>query len=1190
MSRDTAAAIRSEPAQSADSLNPLLERQIAETRGRTGAPDLDQLLKIISAHYDRLDAERRGVVRSMQLMSDEAQAMTREIREQTATHLQTILDNVKDAIITVDDSGRVESFNHTGERIFGYPPAEILGRSVGLLLADVDAKHPCDYLERLATKIDDTHVDLAATQTWGLVKGGSRVAIEVAVSKAKLNWLDGYIVCIRDITERHLAEVSVRESEGRYRTLVEHAPEAIVVFDVDGGKFVDVNDNACRFFKMSRAALLASGPDSISPPLQADGTASFGVSRGYIDSALAGEVPVFEWLHCDSAGQNFPCEVRFVRLPSSNRRLLRASIIDITERKRADAIASGERRVFEKIAANAPLTAALEAICELIERAIAESLCAINLLDRDKQALSFGVAPNLPREFVQAMDYTPIGIRFGSCSAAVYLSRLVTVADIETDALWEYRREAAREAGFRAAWSAPIVASDGQVVGTFAVYRRQTGIPSSRDHELMVRMAQIAGIAIERRAAEDALRNSESKFRGLFESVMEGVYQTTRDGRILVANPAFVNLLGYSSADELYQVPAGALYWYPNDRENFARRAEAEGELRNEEYVLRRKDGSMLVVVDNCRVVRDTNGRTCGFEGTLTDITERKKAETAVFQAKERAQVTLQSIGDAVITTDSEGRIDYMNPVAESLTGWENREAQGQLIGSIFTVVDEITREGGESPVARCLREGQVLGLAEHTVLINRRGQEIAIQDSAAPIRDRAGNLIGAVMVFHDVSKERRLHRALHYQASHDALTGLINRREFENRLTVAVEDARQNAQARHVLLYLDLDQFKLVNDTCGHPAGDLLLKQITGVIQSRVRGGDTLARLGGDEFGILLQDCARDQALRIAENLRQGIRDYRFTWQGGVLAVGASIGIVEITNEIPTVANVMSAADVACYSAKDSGRNRVQLYKPDDMPERHREMHWVSKLARARDESRFELFYQPIVPIQPKRQEREHFELMLRLRDESGTIVAPAEFIPAAERYNIMPSIDRWVVRQALDRVVHRIESGMKPFTIAVNLSGTSLNDERFLEFLIAELSAGDLAAGAMCFEITETAAIENLSSVVYFMRELKNRGCHFALDDFGSGLSSFMYLKTLPVDYLKIDGQFVENVTRDPVDRSMVAAISQIGNAMGIQTIAERVESPEVLAELGRLGIGFAQGFYIAKPRSTREFPYLR
>ncbi len=1149
------------------------------------------LLKAVSAHYDQLDDERRGVVRSMQLMSDEAQALTREIREQTASHLQCILDNVKDAIVTVDDTGRIETFNPTGERIFGYSQAETVGRALEFLLPDV-AGSACDFLERFAAEIDDTHVDLAAHQTWGRTKSGNRVAVEIAVSKAKLNWRDGYIVSIRDITERHLAEQSMRESEARYRTLVEHAPEVIVVYDVDQGGFVDVNDNACRFFKMPRANLIGCGPDKISPPHQPDGRPSFGPPRGFIESALAGEAPVFEWLHRDAAGQTMPCEVRFVHLPSSNRRLIRASITDITERKRAEAIAAGERRVFEKIAANASLTSALESICELIERVMVDTCCAINLLDHEQQTLHSVAALKLPREFVVAMDGAPIGIRYGSCAAAVYLARQITVADVGTDAFWEFRREAARHAAFRAAWSTPIVASDGRVVGTVALYRRHPGVPSARDHELMSRMAQIAGIAIERRSAEDALRNSEVKFRGLFESMMEGVYQTSRTGRILVANPAFVSLMGYGSAEELYQVPAAALHWYPSGREAFARRVESEGELRNEECILRRKDGTMLVVNESSRVVRDSQGRVTGYEGTVTDITERKKAETAVFQAKERAQVTLQSIGDAVITTDSDGRIDYMNPVAESLTGWENREAQTRLIGEVLTVVDEATREASENPVMRCLREGRVLGLSEHTVLVNRRGQELAIQDSAAPILDRAGNLIGAVMVFHDVSKERRLHRALHYQARHDALTGLINRREFENRLTAAVENARQDAGVRHALLYVDLDQFKLVNDTCGHPAGDQLLKQITGVLQSRVRNGDTLARLGGDEFGILLQSCSLDQALRIAEGLRQAIRDFRFIWQEGVLEVGASIGIVEITSDTPTVANVMSAADVACYSAKDLGRNRVQHYKPDDVPERHREMHWVSKLARACDESRFELYYQPIVPIGSAGQahEREHFELMLRLRDESGALVTPAEFIPAAERYNVMPSIDRWVVRQALDRLVYRAASGVKPFTIAVNLSGTSLNDERFLEYLIAELSNNELVAGAMCFEITETAAIANLGNVVHFMRELKARGCHFALDDFGSGLSSFMYLKTLPVDYLKIDGQFVENVTRDRVDRSMVEAISQVGKTMGIQTIAERVESAEVLAELGRLGVGYAQGFHIAKPRSTKEFPYLR
>src|SRR5258708_27748034 len=354
---------------------------------------------------------------------------------------------------------------------------------------------------------------------------------------------------------------------------------------------------------------------------------------------------------------------------------------------------------------------------------MAGSYCAINLLDPERQALNFGVAPNLPREFVAAMDSAPVGIRYGSCAAAVYLARQITVADIATDAFWEFRREAAQRACLRAAWSTPIVASDGRVVGTFAVYRCHPGIPSARDHELMSRMAQIAGIAIERRGAEDALRNSEVKFRGLFETMMEGVYQTSRDGRILVANPAFVNLMGSGSAEELYQVPAGALYWYASDRETFVRRVESQGELRNEEYIFRRKDGSMLVVMESSRVVRDPQGRVTGYEGTLTDITERKKAETAVVQAKERAQVTLQSIGDAVLTTDSEGRIDYMNPVAESLTGWETPEAQGQLIGKVLTVVDEVTREGGESPVVRCLREGQVLGLAEHTALINRRAQ-----------------------------------------------------------------------------------------------------------------------------------------------------------------------------------------------------------------------------------------------------------------------------------------------------------------------------------------------------------------------------------------------------------------------------------------------------------------------------------
>jgi len=1179
-------------------LNRLLVEQlrVATAESLTGEPDLYRLLQLVSQRYDSFDEERRGIVRSMQLMSDEAQALTREIREQTASQLQAILDHIKDAVITIDEDGHIETFNPTGERIFGYSQAEVVGLTLDKLVpeaAEQGGVH--DFLNRLAARLDDTQVDLAAHETTARNKDGKEFAAEIAVSEARMHRRRVFVVCLRDITDRRQSEQALRDSEARYRTLVENAPEAIVVLDVDQGKFVDVNANAVRFFKMERAALLASGPEQVSPPAQADGTPSFGVARGYIDRALKGETPVFEWLHRDAMRADIPCEIRLVRLPSSTRRLVRGSITDITERKRSEVVAVGERRVFEKIASHAHLSVALEAITEVLEKVNPDAVCCINLLNPSTQTFLQGIAPRLPAEFRAAMEGTPVGARNGSCAAAVYLGRQVIVADIAKDALWDNRRDVALRHGLRACWSTPIFAGDGSALGTFAIYRRHAGTPGRREFELMARMTQLTGIAIERRRAESALRASEAKFRGLFENVMEGVYQTTSEGRFISVNPALVEMLGYDSADELYQLSAATgLYWNATDREECVRRVEAQGALHNAEYTLRRKDGSPIVVLESARVMRDEHGTAIGYEGTFSDITERKKAETAMFQEKERAQVTLQSIGDGVITTDAHGNVDYLNPVAESLTGWATSEARGMPVSAIFRLINETDREPVENPVMRCLRDGRVTGMADHTVLLNRSGQEIAVQNSAAPIRDRGGAVIGGVMVFHDVSRERRLRRALSYQACHDALTGLINRREFESRLSEGLASARRNDSLRYCLLYLDLDQFKLVNDTCGHPAGDRLLKQITGLLQTRIRSSDTLARLGGDEFGILLADCSPEQAMKIADSLRQAIRDYRFVWHDGALNVGVSIGIVEITRETESMAALMSAADVACYAAKDQGRNRVHVYEQGNVPERHREMQWVSRLTRACEEDRLELYFQPIVPIgdwkRTTRDMRKHYELMLRMRDETGKLVQPAEFIPAAERYNVMPAIDRWVVHQAMASLAHLASDPNPTYTLSVNLSGTSLNDDRFLEFLIAEIAAHDLSEGAICFEITETAAVANLANVVYFMRELKNRGCRFSLDDFGSGLSSFMYLKTLPVDYLKIDGQFVEHVVRDAIDRSMVEAISQIGRAMNIQTIAERVETAEQLNELARIGVGFAQGFHVAAPDSVERFPHGR
>jgi diguanylate cyclase (GGDEF)-like protein/PAS domain S-box-containing protein len=810
----------------------------------------------------------------------------------------------------------------------------------------------------------------------------------------------------------------------------------------------------------------------------------------------------------------------------------------------------------------------------------------VSVLAEDRQAFSYMVAPQLTEGLRLALERASVDIRNGSCAAAVYLDRQVLVADVSKDPFWLERRDAALAAGLRAAWSTPIRAAGGQLLGALGVYRAEPGLPAPQESQVIARAAQLAGIAIERRLAEEALRSSEAKFRGLFESIAEGVYQSGRDGRVLSVNPAFVSMLGYSSAAEIYALPsAEALYWNPADREEFTRRVESEGEIRDAEFLMRRRDGQQLVILENARLRRDASGRTVGYEGTIANITERKRAEQAIFAEKERAQVTLQSIGDAVISTDAAGRIEYINPVAERLTAWDLAEARGQPIGAVLKLVNELTREPMENSLSAALgRAGYAGGHADHAVLVTRSGNEVAIQESAAPICDRTGRVIGAVVVFHDATKERRLKRALSWQASHDALTGLINRREFDNRLHAALSSA-QRGEGSYALLYIDLDQFKVVNDTCGHQAGDRLLRDVTGLLQTRVRGSDTIARLGGDEFGVLLEGCTLDQATRIAEEARQAIRGFRFAWGTSTLSVGASIGIVQIRADTENVANVMSAADIACYAAKDAGRNRIHVYGADGVSHRHREMYWVARVTRAAEDDRLELFFQPIVPLS-KPADREFHELTVRLRDDSGELVPPSEFIPAAERYNVMSVLDRWVVGQAIELLRSRQRRGERLPLLAVNLSGTSLNEQSFVDFVLQSVGDPEVAR-ALCFEITETAAVTSLSNARYLMSELKGRGCKFSLDDFGTGVSSFVYLKTLPVDFLKIDGQFVNHITQDAVNRSMVEAISKVGRALGSATVAECVESEAVLAELKRIGVDFAQGFYLAHPRPIAEMP---
>jgi diguanylate cyclase (GGDEF)-like protein len=428
----------------------------------------------------------------------------------------------------------------------------------------------------------------------------------------------------------------------------------------------------------------------------------------------------------------------------------------------------------------------------------------------------------------------------------------------------------------------------------------------------------------------------------------------------------------------------------------------------------------------------------------------------------------------------------------------------------------------------------------------------------------------------------------LTYQASHDALTGLVNRREFELRTERALLSARQMGRV-HALCYMDLDQFKVVNDTCGHIAGDELLRQFTTMWQPSVRDRDTLARLGGDEFGVLLENCPLDKAFEVAELLRQTAHDFRFVWQEKSFLVGVSIGLVVIDQNSESVVNLLSCADAACYAAKDKGRNRIHVYQPTDdrLVQRHGEMQWVSRISQALEENRFRLYCQRISSLHAELAEQQHFEILVRMIDETGQMVLPMAFIPAAERYLLMPAVDRWVIGHVFELCSQMgVHERMAGSTCTINLSGASLSDENFLVFVQEQFRLFQVPPSFICFEITETAAISNLTDAIALMRALKQIGCRFSLDDFGSGLSSFTYLKHLPVDYLKIDGSFVKDMANDPIDYAMVQSINNIGQLMGLQTIAEFVESEAVMHKLKEVGVDFAQGVWIDEPKPFEGF----
>lgn len=699
------------------------------------------------------------------------------------------------------------------------------------------------------------------------------------------------------------------------------------------------------------------------------------------------------------------------------------------------------------------------------------------------------------------------------------------------------------------------------------------------------------GYAVDMTELTDA-REAEAAARARLELAIAGANEGIWDRPDLKRDeeywsPRFYELLGYENGAIEASVSQLKTMVHPDDAAELKRRIDdvlQRGQLYSFEYRIRTADGSYRWFHSRAIVVRDDNNVPIRMTGSLADVHDRKLAEQALKTQKNQAEITLSALAEGVITVSADGRIDYMNGAARHLAGDANGDFIGELITSVFaltledgTALDLATLTTPGPPNARKMLEAQ---------LQQRPGRRATVEIACAPLdgsEDDAADSSGTVIVLRDVTESRRMARRMAHQATHDPLTNLVNRREFERRLKRILNSARAEASL-HALCYIDLDQFKVINDSCGHSAGDELLKQLAKLFRSSVRKRDTVCRLGGDEFGVLMEHCDLEHAEIAANMLREKIQNFRFHWQDRTFAVGTSIGVVMIDADSDDLAGVLRRADAACYAAKDQGRNRVHVYHDDDveLARMRSEMRWVSRLNNAIENDGFSLHVQPVRAADNG--EEPYYEFLLRLH-EDGQIILPGQFLPAAERYDLSVKIDRWVVSEAL-RLLHADLLPGGPTAIwAINLSGASLGDEAFADWVVAALENSGVSGERLCFEVTETAAISNFNGAMDFFARLTERGCRLALDDFGSGLSSFAYLKSLPVDFIKIDGMFVRDLETDPMAAGIIKAIVEIGHLAGTPTIAEFVENERTAAALAAIGADFLQGFHIGHPRALGD-----
>ncbi len=699
------------------------------------------------------------------------------------------------------------------------------------------------------------------------------------------------------------------------------------------------------------------------------------------------------------------------------------------------------------------------------------------------------------------------------------------------------------------------------------------------DARLLKDIAQRISDALGIYIYQQQLIESEERFRQVAESSRAVIWECNSDFKYTYMSPVIESLLGYKP-DEM--IGKHYLSFLPDSdleqvKKTIALFNHENSEFKDFEFRIIARDGSVRHASASGKVIFDDHKNIKCVRGITQDITDRKQAADTLHEAYSLQQTILESTADGILVVDNDRNIRSFNTKFQEIWGIPEKilSHNDHRFFTAFTSAMFDDSELYESRINQIYSNNSV---ESHDLLFFHDGR--IIERYSYPHR-RKGMTVGRVWSFRDITESHKLTKQLSYEASHDALTGLLNRREFEKCLTQLIKNDRDQ-KSEHALCYLDLDQFKLVNDTCGHVAGDVLLKHIVMMLNSTARQTDTIARIGGDEFIILMEHCTLDQAKRVANELCEKIGNYRFSWENNHFKIGVSIGLVPISGETINIHDLLIQADTACYTAKDRGGNRIHIHHDDDyLLAQHRvEMQWISKIEDALFENRFQLWVQRVVAIGDSTITAGHHEVLIRMISPDNELIPPGAFLPAAERYKITPRIDRWVVSNTIKWLNDNPDTVDEFSRFFINLSGHSLADEKFLTFIVDELKKSSIPPNKLCFEVTETAAITHLDKVIDFISKMNTFGCHFALDDFGSGLSSFAYLKNLPVDYLKIDGQFVKNITQDPIDFAMVKSINEIGQVMGKLTIAEFVENNEILEKLKSIGVNYAQGYGIEKP----------